>query len=219
MAQAPSEIVRERWFGKVTSGDGIQKLNSPWRTWEGRNSHLPAELIPLPAGVKQSLAHKAAPNIPGAAQNSLVLGNSLGTTLAVSVELGPFRNCHQNQVLGWDSLAKILSLVPFQAAKGSPPCSCSSRSVSQQCRCFGNSWHLKGTRYLSWVTALLRIQKRVFLLSTSCCQHSTAAALLCLKCCPAVLLTSLLWAHLVSVVSLGQGTVGNCSQIVFRPTE
>lgn len=82
MALAPSEIVGERWFGKVTSGDGIPKLNSPWRTWEGRNSHLPAKIIPLPAGVKQSLVHEAAPNVPGAA---LLLGNSLGSALAGAV--------------------------------------------------------------------------------------------------------------------------------------
>lgn len=56
MAQAPSEIVRERWLGKVTNGDGIQKLNSPWKTWKGRNSHLPAKHIPRPGGVEKSLA-------------------------------------------------------------------------------------------------------------------------------------------------------------------
>lgn len=69
------------------------------------------------------------------------------------------------------------------------------------------------------ITALLTVKKKVFLFSICCFQRSVAAALLRLKCCPAVLFTAFCCAHLLSLVSLGQGTVGNYLQSVFRFTE
>lgn len=162
-----------------------------------------------------------------------LLENSLGPALAcvcIDGSTHGYRGANgvaKSQVLRWDSFAEMLTSSAISGSLEQPTLFPSAPSgewpPASPVQVF---WIPMASRKAAQVpslsdqiTALLTIKKRIFFCSVYCCQCSVVAALLCLKCCPAVLITVVFCAHLLSLASQGQGTVGNYLQIVFVFTE